>query len=65
MRVDENAARAHVGGVSRSTLWKWYADCRVPVTASQRPAVAWDTDKLDARMKELARAQKRIAKRAA
>lgn len=64
MKLTTADACARVGGVSRSTLWKWYADCRVPVTASKRPAVAWDADKLDARQKELARAQKRIARAA-
>lgn len=62
--ISETEARARVGGVSRSTLWKWYADCRVPVTASKRPAVAWDANKLDARQRELARAQRRIAREA-
>jgi predicted DNA-binding transcriptional regulator AlpA len=64
MMISEAEARARVGGVSRSTLWKWYADCRVPVTASKRPAVAWDANKLDARQRELARAQRRIARAA-
>ncbi len=61
-RLSEDEARARVGGVSRSTLWKWYASCRVPVTASKRPAIAWDADALDKRQRELARAQKRIAR---
>jgi len=65
MIISEADARARVGGVSRSTLWKWYGDCRVAVTASKRPAVAWDAQKLDARQRELSRAQKRIARKAA
>lgn len=64
-RLSEAEARARLGGVSRSTLWKWYGDCRVALTASKRPAVAWDSDKLDARQRELARANKRLTRRAA
>jgi hypothetical protein len=62
--ISEREARALVGGVSRSTLWKWYGDCRVPVTASRRPAVAWETAKLEARRRELCRAQRRMARAA-
>lgn len=64
-RLSESEARTRLGGVSRSTLWKWYADCRVPLTASKRPAVAWDADKLDARQRELTRAAKRLTRKAA
>lgn len=64
-RLSEAEARAHLGGISRSSLWKWYADCRVPLTASKRPVVAWDAALLDRKQKELARAQKRIVRKAA
>lgn len=64
MRLSEAEARARLGGISRSTLWKWYGACRVATTASKRPALAWDSDKLDARQRELARAQKRLIREA-
>ena len=61
-RLTTLEACAYVGGISRATLWRWYADCRVALTASKRPALGWDVAKLDARQRELARAQKRIAR---
>lgn len=64
MNISTADAMIRMGGISRSSLWKWYADCRVALTASKQPAVAWNVAALDRRQKELQRAQKRIAKAA-
>lgn len=63
-RITEAEARAHLGGIGRSSLWKWYGECRVPVTGGAHGKVAWDRDKLDKRQAELARQAAR-AKRSA
>jgi hypothetical protein len=59
--LTENEARAFLGGLGRSTLWKYYADCRVALTDSKRPAIAWDRAKLEQRARQINRAQHRFA----
>jgi hypothetical protein len=57
--LTETEARAFLGGLGRSTLWKYYADCRIALTDSKRPAIAWDKDKLEQRARFIARSQRR------
>lgn len=62
--LELNDARALLAGISRSSLYKWYGECRKPLTPTRNGRQGWDSEALLKRRQELERARKRIARAA-